>query len=580
MTPSIARFTFIVPLMSRAVANDWPNIERLFGKTMQSLLNQNDPRFEIIVAGTDRPSTLPSDLRVTWISVPAKQVSDWRGAINDAGCKRQVAAWEFARRGAGYLMFVDADDLVNRGIVRHVRRNPSESGFVMRRGLAFDGKNERLARIEPERKDGLDFSTVCGTSVILNLAVDDVGKGPSKSGTRYQRLFAEGHFGFERALHAEGKSPAEIPFPGVIYVVNTGDNVSTTRATAESAKRRAQIRKFDTCRASNPTRVQDWHQGQFGLDCQTQARERVDLSVCVITHGRPEGLARLLRSLVALVEEQPSRELIIVNDGSHNDDYARVVDPHAKHLTYEVLAVNRGIPGARNAAARLVKGEFIVFIDDDCVPPSSWLDWIEARLIAHPEVDALCGTTLPLHPKRPTALSRAQAFLGFFPRPRHIGREVLFVTANLAIRRDCLMQLGGFFEPEDFAGAGEDTELSARLQLGGFRVMLDEMLVVAHDVGDGLRRNLRRYWRYGFGNGQFLLSPYAPKGLDDHRWLVQGRLLTEIGHSWARNWRALRKNKFGMFSALASTVLGTALHLAYFSGCKAGFTAARQRRFP
>ena len=576
--PPIARFTFVVPLMAKAAANDWPNIERLFGQTMKSLLAQSDPRFEIIIVGTDRPSTLPGDRRVTWMSVPPKKISDWRDAINDAGHKRQVAAWEFGKRGAGYLMFVDADDLVNRDIVRHVRRHPSENGYVLRRGLAFDAKSESLARIEPERKDGLDFSRVCGTSSILKLSIDDVGIGPSDALTRYQRLYAEGHFGFEKALRSEGKSPGEIPFPGAVYVINTGDNISTARAAAESAKRRAQIRAVDACCASNPSPAQDWHHRQFNLESNAQPHIRVELSVCVITHGRPQGLERLLQSLMPLVAQQPSRELIVVNDGSHSDAYARVVDPFVKKLTYDVLAVNRGIPGARNAAARLAKGEFIVFIDDDCVPPPGWLDWIEARLIAHPEIDALGGTTLPLHPKRTTVLSRAQAFLGFFPRPRRIGRDVLFVTANLAIRRDCLLQLGGFFEPDDFAGAGEDTELSARLQLEGFRVMLDEMSVVEHDVGDGIRRNLRRYWRYGFGNGQFLLSPNAHKGLDDHRWLIQGRMRTELFHSWSRNWRALRGNKIGVFSALASTAVGTALHLAYVSGCKAGFTAARQRR--
>ncbi|HUQ34931.1 MAG TPA: glycosyltransferase [Aestuariivirga sp.] len=572
------KFTFAVPLVAKGATRDWEKVVDLLLATLDCLLRQTDPRFEILLAGTDRPPNLPTDSRLTWIDVPTDDTDTWRDALNDAGRKRQFAAWEFGRRGGGYLMFVDADDLVSRHLVAFVRHDRNTAGYVLRSGFVYNQRLQRLSRLDSLSRKDFDFSHVCGSSVILHLSPDDVGTATTPGITRYQRLFAEGHIGFEKALLSEELRPGEIPFPAAVYLTGTGVNLSMTRAAVENADRRHQLAALEEICSSNQIRASELHGADFGLPPDPGPEPSpVRLSVCVITYRRPQRMSRLLDALTPMLEGRKDRELIVVNDGSHSEDYEKAVTSHTVCKTYLKLEKNVGIPAARNVAAKAATGSHLIYIDDDCVPPPHWLDWIEARLRTNPELDAVGGTTSPLEPKPSTILSRTEALHNLFPQPRQIGSDVLFVTANFAIRRDCFWQMGGFFEDPDFGGAGEDTELSFRLNRSVFRVAVDRNWSVAHDVGEGLVKNLKRYWRYGHGNGRLLLSPGAPAGFDGNHYLVKGRYFREFTDSFGRHWNTAAARGQGFIERLLTSTIATMIHLSYCHGCRIGFISARDQ---
>ena len=101
-----------------------------------------------------------------------------------------------------------------------------------------------------------------------------------------------------------------------------------------------------------------------------------DVSLCVVipTYRRPFGLDRLLAALEPQVTGRPDRQVVVVNDGSHDDAYAKVVERFQPMIDYVALPRNRGGGAARNVGARKVTGGYLVFTDDDCIPPSHWLD--------------------------------------------------------------------------------------------------------------------------------------------------------------------------------------------------------------
>ncbi|MEQ1864036.1 MAG: glycosyltransferase family A protein, partial [Micropepsaceae bacterium] len=222
------------------------------------------------------------------------------------------------------------------------------------------------------------------------------------------------------------------------------------------------------------------------------------LSVAISTFRRATGLKRLLEALRPQIEGRPAREVVVVNDGSHDAAYEIVVRSFADMVGYQPLPENVGIARARNTVAASARGAYLVFTDDDCVPPSSWLDWLEARLDANPEIDVLIGTTQPRLPDRPRFIERVNGHYALIPAPHGTAAVPLFATANVAIRRELFERVGGFGFAQGFTGAGEDTELSSRLAAAGARTVVDPHWFVRHDVSDGLIRQMRRYWRYGY----------------------------------------------------------------------------------
>lgn len=241
------------------------------------------------------------------------------------------------------------------------------------------------------------------------------------------------------------------------------------------------------------------------------------ISVVVCTHRRPDGLARLLESLVPQIIGHPDRELIIVNDGTHSGAYQDVVVPFAEILRYEALPQPGGIARARNHSASLASGQYLVFTDDDCEVPPHWLDWIEASLAAHPELDVVAGTTRPLRPEEANFVGQVQETFRFLPAPHALGGlDECFVTACLAVRRDIFHKVGGFGEDALFAIAGEDTDLSLRLIRARARTRVDPDWHVFHALARHLRGERRRYERYGYANvhlAQRRSSPQAYRHL-------------------------------------------------------------------
>ncbi len=141
------------------------------------------------------------------------------------------------------------------------------------------------------------------------------------------------------------------------------------------------------------------------------------LTVAVCTHKRPEGLRTLLAALRPQLDGRPGRDLVVVNDGSHDARYADVLADFGGVVRYEAIEENVGIAEARNRAAAMATGEFIVFTDDDCEPPDWWLDWLEESIAQAPEVDVIAGPTIPLLGERPTLLERVHARVGLLPGP-------------------------------------------------------------------------------------------------------------------------------------------------------------------
>lgn len=208
------------------------------------------------------------------------------------------------------------------------------------------------------------------------------------------------------------------------------------------------------------------------------AQRRPLVSVCMPHRNRPHLLAQALESLRQ--QDYPRLEVVLVDDASSAADALAYLDqlaPEFARRGWQMarLPTNRYAAGARNAAGRLARGDYLLFMDDDNVAKPheiSTLVQVAERTGADLVgcfVDIVEGQTLP---GLETPVSR-YAFLG--PAlALGLWRNALGDTNSL-MRRDVFIALGGF--TEDYGVSNEDHEFMVRAVLRGFRLeMVPEAL--------------------------------------------------------------------------------------------------------
>lgn len=152
---------------------------------------------------------------------------------------------------------------------------------------------------------------------------------------------------------------------------------------------------------------------------------------------------------------------------------------------------------ARNVGIHAAQGQFLVFTDVDCRPEPQWLKRLvqgfrdESVAIVVGEIKALPGKNwLERYAEVQETLSQKHC-LGHFFCP--YGQ-----TANLAIRRDALQQVG-LFRP--YLDTGGDADLCWRiLQQTAGQFWFAEDAIVAHRHRRTLRELRKQWQRYGRSN--------------------------------------------------------------------------------
>jgi succinoglycan biosynthesis protein ExoM len=226
-----------------------------------------------------------------------------------------------------------------------------------------------------------------------------------------------------------------------------------------------------------------------------------DVSVCVATYRRPEGLARLLASLARLkLAAEPTLEILIVDNDPQRSAAASARSlgefPHPVRWLEDPRP---NIAHARNRAVDVAKGRWLAFIDDDEVADEHWLAAYWQRA-AEGEGDGWFGPVLVRLEENVSGWLDPETF---YARPRHatgtlLGRASLR-TSNAFVRR-ALFE-GRRFDPAFGRSGGEDCELFGRMLHAGARFCWCDEAIVTEFV-PAARYRLgwlgRRAFRGGF----------------------------------------------------------------------------------
>ena len=221
--------------------------------------------------------------------------------------------------------------------------------------------------------------------------------------------------------------------------------------------------------------------------------------------------ATLAEQLQALATQQyeDDWEVVIVDNGSTDGtaDLARRYAGRFPAFSIVDGGPRRGHSVPRNAGAQAARGELLAYCDaDDIVAPG----WLAAMAEAACRYD-LVGGWLDVRPLNDeTTRSWHQ------PWPRDRLRSWLLpyaVSANLAIWADVLRDLGGW--SSEYEAGGEDTELSWRAQLAGYRLGFARDAVVQYRYRSGIWLTARQAYKIGV-NCERILRDYRFLRDEDH----------------------------------------------------------------
>lgn len=225
----------------------------------------------------------------------------------------------------------------------------------------------------------------------------------------------------------------------------------------------------------------------------TTAPTVTDVTVVVPVRDRPEELDRLLASIGR------GHRVIVVDDCSHNPKaVAEVARNRGAQL--QVLPVNLGPSGARNAGLRLVKTPFVAFVDSDIVLEPTTLMAL-ARHFADPKVALVAPRILGLADEQESTWLaqyesvRSSLDLGETPSIVRPHSRVAWVPAACLVAR--VEALGEGFD--DRMRVAEDVDLVWRLSNEGWRIRYEPGVSAQHDHRVTLGKWMARKAFYGTG---------------------------------------------------------------------------------
>ncbi|MGB9880645.1 MAG: glycosyltransferase family 2 protein [Anaerolineae bacterium] len=206
----------------------------------------------------------------------------------------------------------------------------------------------------------------------------------------------------------------------------------------------------------------------------------------IVNHNARQYLEPCLCSLLS--DDHSSPEIILVDNASADDSvpYVQRAFPNVRIICNQN---NVGFAQACNTAAQHAQGQYLAFLNPDTVVRPGWLE----TLIAALEADPLAGLATP----KILLLANAERIntcgneihctgltlcrgLGMAHNAFPCQEEVSAISgAAFVIRRDLFIALGGF--DEAFFLYMEDTDLSWRARLAGYRCLYVPSSIVLHD---------------------------------------------------------------------------------------------------
>jgi len=207
--------TFIVSMRARALSKNWAHHTSLLERTVDAILAQTHPDFEVVIVCHDVPGIRQAGhpkVHMLPVDIPIPQ------RTNDDMCVDKVLKlskgleWAIPRR-SDYVMFVDADDLVSRRLSEFVAAHDGENGWYFHSGYVHTYGDAWVRTHAPHH-------LICGTGAIVKTSLMRFEKSEFCRGEVANTLANAGIDYYLPHLEAQGAPIRPLPFPGAVYILH------------------------------------------------------------------------------------------------------------------------------------------------------------------------------------------------------------------------------------------------------------------------------------------------------------------------------------------------------------------------
>jgi GT2 family glycosyltransferase len=209
------------------------------------------------------------------------------------------------------------------------------------------------------------------------------------------------------------------------------------------------------------------------------------------------GIEATLGSLLK-IQKPEAIEIIVVDASEHVLDDIKRKFPEVRWLYYKNTTNKKiTIPEQRNMGIKNAKGEYIVFIDANCIPSEKWLVNLVLTAINDKE-NIISGSVKINNKKNFNYLAQSENSPKYLPE---------CPTINVMIKTSVFKTVGLF--NESFSG-GEDVDFMWRAIDKGYKIRSCPEAFVYHDFGN-LQDEIKRAYKYGISRAQLYCNHL-------HRW--------------------------------------------------------------
>lgn len=235
----------------------------------------------------------------------------------------------------------------------------------------------------------------------------------------------------------------------------------------------------------------------------------MQFSLIIPLYNRPDEIRELLDSLC--VQSDPGFEVVVVEDGSEIRSEG-IVQSFADRLQVAYFEKPNSGPGqSRNYGAERATGDYLIFLDSDCIIPPDYVRSVREFLRKHP-VDAFGGPDRSDDSFTPIQKAINYSMTSLFTTGGIRGNTKSVEkfhprSFNMGYTREVFEATGGFAKMR----FGEDIDMSIRMMKAGFSTVLVPNAFVYHKRRSTFRQFFKQV--HNSGIARINLFKRHPKSL-------------------------------------------------------------------
>jgi len=254
------------------------------------------------------------------------------------------------------------------------------------------------------------------------------------------------------------------------------------------------------------------------------------ISVVIANFNGEKYLDTCLKSVLKSVYKD--FEVLVVDDGS-DDNSLNIITKYQKIDSRISLLLNKtniGAAASRNVALKKVKGDAIIFLDNDTEVTRNWIAELIKPLLREKNIGATQALLLDF--ERRDSIQMAGGLLiphtGWLALFYHgesykkiknmiKEKEVVGISAALAVKKEVINKIGGFDEKE--ARYTEDLDFCWRIWIAGYKIVLANKSIVYHHIKSvseraGMKATYRKIY-FGLAKNSFrsIIKNYQVKNV-------------------------------------------------------------------